>query len=474
MLKILKGTISEDIIYQTWADESYKIFSKFSDDDFLSDKVQHIYFYSIIDNDSVDSLQKLLMDASKTTLNNSGVHIMPKPIILHLNSPGGTTISTDIFYTLFQTQCVPLCVMLETMCASSATDLALLSPYRVMVDYSKYLIHDGFGMNLSKSSNIIKSSYQTIYTLVYYEKLLKKRTKLSNKEIKNFLERDIIISAEYCLEKGIIDRILYLPKINNPDYYSNFSNLQLNLTSFLKKTNLNHIYIDKNIYDNNSTIVNGKNFDNNYQEAKSLYDLSIILDNLFLIKKDNVKPIILHFKPISEWALYANANPLELIQLNYRLAMVQKRIPIVAFIEGQQYFDTLSTILMCPIRIMMKPSIFQSTFTFRHSGSSDITFKTIDIIDNSLYIYNNVVKLYKEISELPDIFYKNMRNKLINLTKDDLLKYKIIHLCLNINKNNITNNDIVKYLKINELSGINKLENNKKIKDKKIKKIKKI
>jgi hypothetical protein len=121
----------------------------------------------------------------------------------------------------------------------------------------------------------------------------------------------------------------------------------------------------------------------------------------------------------------------------------------------------------------MKPSIFQSTFTFRHSGSSDIPFKTIDIIDNSLYIYNNVVKLYKEISELPDIFYKNMRNKLINLTKDDLLKYKIIHLCLNINKNNITNNDIVKYLKINELSGIDKLENNKKIKDKK-KKIKKI
>ena len=410
------------------------------------------------------------MDASKTTLNNSGVHISPKPIILHLNSGGDQLISTDIFYTLFQTQRVPLCVMIETLCASAATDLALLSPYRIMIDYSKYLIHDSFGFNLSKASNEIKGSYKSIHSLVYYEKLLKRRTKLSNKEIKNFLERDIIISAEYCLEKGIIDRILYLPKINNPDYYSNFSNLQLNLTSFLKKTNLNHFYIDENIYDNNSIIVNGKNF-YNYEGVKSLYDLSIMLDNLFLIKKDNVKPIIIHFKPIDNFVLYANANPLELIQLNYRLAMIQKRIPIVAFIEGSQYLDTISTILMCPIRIMMKPSIFQSTFTFRNSGSSDISFKTIDIIDNSLYIYNNVVKLYKEISELPDIFYKHMRNKLINLTKDDLLKYKIIHVCLNINKNNITNNNIVKYLKINELSGIDKLENNKKIKDKKIKKI---
>jgi len=45
--------------------------------------------------------------------------------------------------------------------------------------------------------------------------------------------------------------------------------------------------------------------------------------------------------------------------------MIQKRIPIIAFIEGAQYFDTLSTVLMCPIRIMMKPSICQSTFAFR-------------------------------------------------------------------------------------------------------------
>ena len=71
MLKILQGNIDQDDLYDSLVKESYKVFSKFSDDDFFSDKVQHIYFYSNIDNDSVDSLQKLLMDASKTTLNNS-------------------------------------------------------------------------------------------------------------------------------------------------------------------------------------------------------------------------------------------------------------------------------------------------------------------------------------------------------------------------------------------------------------------
>jgi hypothetical protein len=176
-------------------------------------------------------------------------------------------------------------------------------------------------------------------------------------------------------------------------------------------------------------------------------------------------------------------NPLELIQLNYRLAMIQKRIPIIAFIEGNQYFDILSTILMCPIRIMMKPSIIQNTFAFKDSLGWGM--KTIDIIDNSLFIFNNVVKFYKNTSNLPHNFYKDMRTKIINLSPKDLLKYDIIHLCLDITKKNILQNDIINYLQINKITGIynnnnkkvNKSKNksNKKKKDiDKIKKIKKL
>jgi ATP-dependent protease ClpP protease subunit len=452
MLKILKSNISENTIYQSWIKETHKVFSNFSDDDFFSDKVQHIYFYSEVNDDSVNNLQSILMEASKTTLNSSGIHISPKPICLHLNSPGGSLQSTDIFYTLIQSQRVPLCVVIENLSASAATDIALLAPYRLMIDYSSYLIHDGFGVLFSKVSNIVKSNYQAINSIIYYQKLLKKRTKLSDKEIKNFLDRDIIIDAKYCLDKGIIDRILKFPKINNPDYYSNFSNLQLNLSNFLKKTNLNHIYISDEIYNTNPIIINGKYSSNSIISInKSLFELSILLDNLFLIKKDNIKTIILHFKP----STIISANPLELIQLNYRLAMIQKRIPIIAFIEGQQSFDKVATILMCPVRIMMKPSIFQSQFSFRYSGSQGWGFKTIDIIDNSLYIFNTVVKLYKEISNLPDSFYKRMRHTIINLNETDLLKYNIIHLCLNIHKEKITLNDIVKYLNLNKITGFN-------------------
>jgi ATP-dependent protease ClpP protease subunit len=418
------------------------------------------------------------MDASKTKVNNSGVHISPKPICLHLNSPGGYLISTDIFYTLIQSQRVPLCVITETLTASAATFIQLLAPYRLIIDYSRYLIHDSRGWNFSKTANTVKSDYQTINSKVYAIKFFKKRTKLSDKEINEFIERDIFVDSKYCLDKGIVDRILHLPKINNPNYYSNYSNLQLNLSSFLKKTNLNHIYISYQIFDNSSKVVNGSSVSSSLLDAKSLNELSILLDNLFLIKKDNVKPIIIHFKPDSNIAMWANANPLQLAQLNYRLALIQKRVPIIAFIEGQQYFDTLSTILMCPIRIMMKPSLFQSTFSSVNSGSEGWGFKTIDVIDNSLFIYNNIVKLYREISNLPEKFYKQMRHRIINLTKDDLLKYNIIHLCLNIHHENVLPSDIIKYLQINKLTGLNNDNNVKKSKDivikkKKSKKVKK-
>jgi hypothetical protein len=242
---------------------------------------------------------------------------------------------------------------------------------------------------------------------------------------------------------------------------------------------LNHIYISYQIFDNSSKVVNGSSVSSSLLDAKSLNELSILLDNLFLIKKDNVKPIIIHFKPDSNIAMWANANPLQLAQLNYRLALIQKRVPIIAFIEGQQYFDTLSTILMCPIRIMMKPSLFQSTFSSVNSGSEGWGFKTIDVIDNSLFIYNNIVKLYRETSNLPEKFYKQMRHRIINLTKNDLLKYNIIHLCLNIHHENVLPSDIIKYLQINKLTGLNNDNNVRKSKDiiikkKKIKKTRKV
>ena len=452
MLKILEKSVDYDYLYDSWRKESVKVFSKFKDDDFFSDKVEHVYFYEGISEYSVNKFQKILMNISKTKKNEFGIQVSPKPIVVHLNSPGGSVASTDIFYTIIQTQRVPLCVITEKLTASAATIIALLAPYKCMIDFSEYLIHDGMGMNLTKGSNTVKGEIPYFQTMIYYKNLLKKRTKLSDSEIKEFLERDMIINAQYCLKKGIIDRILNFPKINRPEFYSDYSNLQLNLTNFLKKTNLNHIYINSDFLYNESNIVElGTNLGGSLEYISDINNLCISLDNLFLVKKEDAKPIIIHFKPSLNWALYANANPIELLNLNYRLAMIQKRLPLIAFIEGTQYFDSLSTIMMCPIRIMMKPSYFQSSFTYKYN-SLGWGFKTIDVLYNTNFVYNNVVKFYKKFTKFPSKVYQELDKRIINFSPEDLKKYQIVHLILDINKTKINMKNIIEYLQMENIN----------------------
>ena len=450
MIEILKNSISSDVIYDEWVRVSKETFNKMSDSDFYSDKVQHIYFYSDIHNESVGNLQKLLMEASKTVVSESGIKTTPKPIVIHLSSPGGLGISMNLFNVFSQTQRLPLCVIIEDRCASAATDLQLLAPYRVMVDYSRYLIHDGAGGTFGKIANTVKTKTSIYTQLLNYIELLRKRTKLTNDEIDKFLSRDLFVDSNYCLKHGIIDRILRFPKINSPSHYSNSSNLSLSIHTFLKKTNLNHIYIDSDEMTANELIIS-MSVPTNLSEIKDLNQLCLELDNNFLRKDDNVKPLIIHFRP-QEIFTFSNSNMVRWFnKLNYRLSLIQKKIPVIAFIEGSQSLDIIGSILCCPIRIMMTPSIVSSVFTYSWDmeGSG---WKVIDVMENTKFYMEQVVKYLKEKSKLPNQYYKDMRTKIINLSPETLLKYEIVHKVMKLHTKDMTSKNIIKYLHIDEMT----------------------
>ena len=450
MIEILKNSISSDVIYDEWVRISKETFNKMSDSDLYSDKVQHIYFYSDITNESVGNLQKLLMEASKTVVSESGIKTTPKPIVIHLSSPGGHGISMNIFNVFSQTQRLPLCVIIESECSSAATELQLLAPYRVMVDYSKYLIHDGAGGTFGKMANTVKTETFEYAKFLNYIELLRKRTKLTNNEIDKFLSRDLFVDSNYCLKHGIVDRILRFPKINSPSHYSNSSNLSLSIHTFLKKTNLNHIYIDYNEMTANEFITS-MSVPINLSEIKDLNMLCMELDNNFLRKDENVKPLIIHFRPQDIW-VFSESNIVRWFnKLNYRLSLIQKKIPVIAFIEGSQSLDILGSILCCPIRIMMTPSIVSSVFTYSRDMYG-FGWKVIDAIDNTKFYMDQVVKYLKEKSKLPIQFYKDMRTKIINLSPETLLKYEIVHKVMKLHTRDMTPKNIIKYLHIDEMT----------------------
>jgi len=94
------------------------------------------------------------MDASKTVVSESGIKFIPKPVVIHLSYPGGSDSSTN--------------TTIESQCASVATDLQLLAPYR-----------DAAGMTLGKMANTVKTVTYAFKKMINYIELLCKRTKLT-------------------------------------------------------------------------------------------------------------------------------------------------------------------------------------------------------------------------------------------------------------------------------------------------------
>ena len=471
-------------IYSNWVDESKKIFSKWSDSDFFSDKAEHIYFYSVVNDESVDILQKLLQQSSKTKTNN--VISPPKPIIIHLNSVGGSVLSMNLFNVILTTIRVPLCVIIESQCYSAATLLSLLAPYRVMIDFSTYMIHDMYVHSQSKGHEILSVGFITIYQLnSNYLSLLKDRTNLSDSDIKTFMSRDILISSSYCLKKKIIDRILKFPKIKNSSNYNKsiYSDLSLDLSTFLKKTNLNHAYIDMAKINDGGGVSNQSNNDILLHNCNSLHEICVYLDSHILNNNTNIiKPLLIHFKPL----MFEDGTLNDLVSLQYRIALIQKKTPVFALIEGPQALDTLSLILMCPVRIMMTPSTISSSFSYSFMGNGQ---KTIDILYNSKYILKETIKFFKKFSILPARFYDDIQHKIIHLKPKDLLEYNIVQQILNFRKiTPLTLKNIEKYYNLENLtknyknipvkklsttlsSTISKVNTSKKIKKSKIKKL---
>lgn len=450
-------TYNSNKIYNNWIQNCKKFFSKWKDADFYSDKAEHIYFYSEVTDESVNKLHDLLKTASKTK-KNGNISKPPKPIVIHLNSPGGSTLSENLFSVVMSTQRVPLCVVIESLCASAATTLALLAPYRIMIDYSSYMIHDMSGTQTQKGHEKISATFTQVYDFVSrYLSLVRERTGLSEKEIKKFISRDIYIDSNYCKKKKIIDRILKFPKINTSKDYNKsvHTELSLKLPTFLKKTNLNHLYVDTvQIYDGELVESTSNDQIETMEHASTLPEICIALDKYILHNNDNIiKPILIHFKPSIEFYLHTKCNPLELVSLQYRIALIQQKTPVVAMIEGPQALDNLGLILMCPIRLMMTPTIISSYFTYNHTESLGYGHKTIDILENTKYNIKNVIKFLKKFSKLPVKFYTELQHEIINLKPEDCMEYGLVHQVVNFMKiKQVTLKNMQNYYKLNNLT----------------------
>jgi ATP-dependent protease ClpP protease subunit len=402
-------------VYDEWVKESQSYFENFTREDFYSDKVNHIYFYKSVSCESVeqlsDDIQECLEDdCTEDDEMGESIECQVKPICIHLHSPGGSVMATTGFETILKNIDVPLCVVIEGLCASAATTLALLAPYRVIIEYSEYLIHDMHGSGTAhKCHETIRSDEWSYFQLLHnYHSLIRKRTSLTKEDLIRFKERDIMLTPELCLEKNIIDRILKIPSIKPISKFSTNKYANLNLHTLLRKKHINHLTVDTT-------------------DGCAIIQLCKEIDSLYLQSSRSIKPILIHFKGNEDESYFM--GPVDSTFLSFRLAMLQKKTMTIALIEGHQNFADIGIVMMCPLRMMMTPSIITSDFSYHGSGYG---VKVIDLMENTQTYLQRTEKFLKRFTKLPDQFYIDYKERLITFKPSDMIEYELIHNCQHI------------------------------------------
>ena len=171
----------------------------------VSSNDNHIYFYSEVNQKSIEQLIKAIREQN-CTLGAIALRydIQPK-IYLHINSEGGEIYSAFAAVDSIRNSKIPIVTIVEGCAASAATLLSVAGSERRMLKHSHMLIHQlrsGFWGkmsdieeelgNLNKLMHMIKGFYSD-------------NTKMNKKQLSGVLKHDEIWDSEKCLKTGLID-----------------------------------------------------------------------------------------------------------------------------------------------------------------------------------------------------------------------------------------------------------------------------
>lgn len=211
-----------------------RVFEGMSDADFLfGTSVHHVYLYSEITADSVERLRaqvdelvgKAAGGSSSTPPPPSAPAPAPvqpagtpsgardsaperKPIVVHVNSPGGDLHAGLAMMAVLLECPVPLAVCVDGMSCSAATLLSILAPYRVMTHLSVCLVHEYSAMLVGRRSEIHEETDGLDALFASIRSVYLRRTRMQPDQLDQMLERDLVLPAATCLKVGICDRVL--------------------------------------------------------------------------------------------------------------------------------------------------------------------------------------------------------------------------------------------------------------------------
>jgi ATP-dependent protease ClpP protease subunit len=168
----------------------------------------HIYFYKDVNTESCLELNKKIIELNKELLKYSiDYDCSPPNIYLHINSNGGELFAAFSTVDTIKNSKIPIISIIEGAAASAATIIAMVCHKRYITPSSFMLIHQLSSGLYGKYEEMIDDFNNSTKLMNLLYNLYENYTSMELKDIKKILKRDMWITAEDCLDIGIVDDI---------------------------------------------------------------------------------------------------------------------------------------------------------------------------------------------------------------------------------------------------------------------------
>jgi ATP-dependent protease ClpP protease subunit len=205
-------------------DNPFKLPGTLKKEDYLVNlKDNHLYFHTEVSEESVDEVKKLMRqywsNFNKVSKINICIEFKPKPLYLHIFSPGGCLYSGFSLYDfiLEYKKKIPVYTIVEGRAASAATIISIAGTKRYITPNSYVLIHQlstFFGGNFQQIEDEFKNSKKCMEKII---KIYNTHTKINIKKLPSILKHDLNWDATQCIEYGLVDEIKLIDVFNDND-----------------------------------------------------------------------------------------------------------------------------------------------------------------------------------------------------------------------------------------------------------------
>lgn len=179
----------------------------------------HIHFCTDINNTSIINLQKevqkvinTLLEKSKTVEDLEFTVKFP-PIIIHINSPGGSIFAAFKFIDYMTSikrkhKFIKFHSIVEGRAASSATLISIVADKRFITEYGYMLIHQLWSIAMGKYNEIKDDVTNLDILMDRIKQIYKQYTKVPNDKLDEILKHDLYWDAQTCKKYKLVDTIL--------------------------------------------------------------------------------------------------------------------------------------------------------------------------------------------------------------------------------------------------------------------------